>query len=247
MCNRVLMMLAAAFCSAAGSPVLAADMAVPRAVPPLVIYNWNGFYLGGHIGYGWASRDAEIFDPTGAPLVSGSTGGSSLIGGAQIGYNFALTPQWILGIEADYSGSSMGSTAIGAPAFGQRVANIDSFGTIRARVGYAWDRFLVFGTGGYGWAHEAITRTQQTGTVNAAVPGTVEESAAMVPGWSAGIGFEWGVSPGWALRAEYLHLGLNSQHFPFSISGQSIQATASVDVVRGGVNYIFNIGGPRSY
>ena len=239
------MVLAAAFCSAASTTVLAADMAVPRMSLPPLLYNWSGFYLGAHIGYGWDNRDAEIFDPTGAPLVSGSTNGSSLIGGVQIGYNFALTPQWILGIEADYSGARMGSTAIGAPAFGQRENSIDGFGTIRARVGYAWDRFLVFGAGGFGWAHEVLTRTQQIGIVNAAFPGTVEESAATVPGWSAGIGFEWGVSPGWALRAEYLHLGLNSQHFSFPMAGQSIQATASVDVVRAGVNYIFNIGGPR--
>jgi high affinity Mn2+ porin len=105
---------------------------------------------------------------------------------------------------------------------------------------------MVFGSGGFGWAHEVMTRTQQIGTVNAAIPGTSEESGATVPGWSAGAGIEWGVSPGWVLRAEYLHLGLNSQHFAFPASGQSIQATASIDVVRGGVSYLFNIG-PRSY
>src|SRR5690348_5236059 len=127
MCNRVLIVLAVAFCSAASNGVLAADIAVPRIVPPPLVYNWSGFYLGAHIGYGWDNRDAEIFDPTGALVASGSTNGSSLIGGAQIGYNFALTPQWILGIEADYSGTSMGGTAIGAPAFGLRVNNIDGF------------------------------------------------------------------------------------------------------------------------
>ncbi|HXX07451.1 MAG TPA: outer membrane beta-barrel protein [Pseudolabrys sp.] len=245
--NRVLMLLAAAFCSTASGSVFAADMAVPRANPPPFIYNWSGFYLGAHIGYGWDHRDAEIFDSTGASLVSGSTQGSRVLGGAQIGINFAVAPQWIVGIEADYSGTNMGSTAIDGPAFGQRENNIDSFGTVRARVGYAWDRFLIFGSGGFGWAHEVLTRTQQIGTVNNAIPGTIEEVGATVPGWSAGLGLEWGVSPGWALRAEYLHLDLTSKDFAFVAAGQSIQATARIDAVRLGVNYIFNVGGPRAY
>ena len=92
-----------------------------------------------------------------------------------------------------------------------------------------------------------ITRTQVTGTVNQAVQGTAEDAAAFAPGWAAGLGLEWGVQPGWTLRAEYLHLDLASQSFAFPAAAQSIQSAARIDAFRFGVNYIFNVGGPRTY
>src|SRR5262249_10113122 len=142
----------------------------------------------------------------------------------------------------------MGAT-VSDPNFnlGQRDNKIDGFGTARVRIGYAWNRLMAYGTGGFGWAHEMITRTQVVGTVNGAIPGTAEEASTIAPGWAAGLGFEWAVQPNWTLRAEYLHLDLASQSFSFPASGQSIQSTARIDAFRFGVNYIFNVGGPRAY
>ena len=245
--NRVLMLLAAVFCSAASNSVLAADMSVPRGSSPPFVYNWSGFYLGAHVGYAWAQREASVSDTTGMLWALDSTHTSSLIGGGQIGYNFALTPQWILGVEADVSFSSLGSTTVNAANLGQRVDNIDDFGTLRGRIGYAWDRFLIYGTGGFAWAHEVNTRTQQTGTVNNAVPGTIEEHGTLASGWTAGLGVEWGVSPGWVLRAEYLHLDFGNQTFSFNAAGQRIDASVNAEVVRVGASYLFNFGPRPAY
>lgn len=247
--KRVLTLLAAMVVSAAGGDsAFSADiLSPPRSAALPLVYDWSGFYLGGHIGYAWDQRDADVFGPAGNFLVSGSTNGSSAIGGGQIGYNFAFGPRWIFGLEADYSGGALGGTAIGDPTLGQRENKIDSFGTARARIGYAWGRFMAYGTGGFAWAHENMTRTQQSGTVNAAIPGIIEEATAFAPGWAAGLGFEWGVSPGWTLRAEYMHLDLAAQNFTFPQAGQSIEASARINAFRLGVNYIFNVGGPRTY
>jgi len=247
--KRVLTLLAAVVVSAAsGDSTLAADiLSPPRASPMPLVYDWSGFYLGGHIGYAWDQRDNDIYGPTGSFLASGATNGGSVLGGVQIGYNFMLSPRWVLGIEADYSGASGNMGGSTTDAFGQRDNKIDSFGTARVRIGYAWSTLMAYGTGGFAWAHEMITRTQVTGTVNQAFPGTVEDSASLAPGWTAGLGFEWAVQPNWSLRAEYLHLDLATQSFSFPAAGQSIQSGARIDAFRFGVNYIFNVGGPRTY
>jgi opacity protein-like surface antigen len=212
-----------------------------------LVYDWSGFYLGGHIGYALDHRQSGIFDQTGSLVGSVSTITSGLIGGAQIGFNYAVTPAWILGLEADFTAASLTNTAEDSPVLGRRENKTADFGTIRTRIGYAWNRFMVYGTGGYAWAHEEIIRSQQAGTVNFAVPGTIESSAGTVSGWAAGVGLEWGVSPGWTLRAEYLHLDLGSRSFAFPTAAQQIDASAQIDAVRVGVNYIFNIGGSRPY
>src|SRR5215472_10203853 len=117
--------------AAASGPATAADLPfAPSYAPPG--YVWDGFYFGAHVGGATDHRDATIFSiATGANLASGSTKASGVIGGAQIGFNWTVVPQWVLGIEADVSGSDLHSTAIGAPAFGQRDSDIEAFGTVR--------------------------------------------------------------------------------------------------------------------
>jgi len=246
--NRVITALAAAFASAAsGGFVLAADLSRPNITPPPFVYNWNGFYLGGHVGYAWARGDGQMSDQTGASLGSDSIATHGLIGGAQIGFNYAVAPSWVLGLEADFTGARLNTTTLNSAIAGQREYRLSDFGTVRGRIGYAWERLMIYGTGGYAWAHEEIVRTQVIGQVNAAFPGIIESDSGLLSGWTAGIGAEWGVSPGWTLRAEYLHLDLGSRPFTFPAAGQQIAASAQIDLVRFGVNYIFNLAGPRPY
>lgn len=128
--------------------------------------------------------------------------------------------------------ASLRSISVGASDFGARENKIDGFGTVRGRFGYAWDRFLVYGTGGYAWAHQEINRTQQIGTINGATPGTVESTSSITSGWTAGGGLEWAITPNWSFRAEYLHLDFASQSFAFPLAGQRIDATAKINVAR---------------
>ena len=247
--KRVFTLLAAVAASAAsGDSVLAADiLSAPKMTAFPLVYNWSGFYLGGHIGYAWARSDGQLFDQNGMSIGSESVSPRGLIGGAQIGFNYAVTPSWVLGLEADFTGARLNTTTLNSIVTGQHEYRLSDFGTVRGRVGYAWDRLMVYGTGGYAWAHEEIVRTQIIGQVNSAIPGTIESDSGLLSGWTAGIGAEWGVSPGWTVRAEYLHLGLGTRPFTFTAAAQQVDASAQIDLVRFGVNYIFNLGGARPY
>jgi opacity protein-like surface antigen len=244
-------LLAVGACAAAtgGNFASAADLSLtpiykaPAAPAP---YDWTGFYVGGHIGGAWDHRDGSVFDEAaGAFLTSGSTRSSGLTGGGQAGFNYPLSRNWIAGLEADISAADLQSSANGAPAFGERDNKIDTFGTVRGRFGYTWNNVLLYGTGGFAWAHEQLARTQQIGADNLATPGTVESPSGIGTGWVAGGGIEWGITPNWVARLEYLHLDLGSQSFTFPLAAQRVDATATIDAVRLGLNYKFNWGWPR--
>lgn len=244
-------LLAAGVCAAAsgGDFASAADLSLapiyktPAAPTP---YDWTGFYAGGHIGGAWDRRDGSVFDAaTGVFLTSGSAQSSNLTGGGQVGFNYALSRNWIAGLEADISAADLQSSAIGATAFGEPDNKINAFGTVRGRFGYAWNNVWLYGTGGFAWAHEQLARTQQIGTVNLATPGTQESASGIGTGWVAGGGIEWGITPNWVARLEYLHLDLGSQSVTFPLAAQRVDATSTIDTVRLGLNYKFNWGWPR--
>src|SRR3954464_4507439 len=94
---------------------LAADMARPvyKAPPAGVLpaaYDWTGFYIGGHVGYGWGQKDLRhTFGPNAPSTTQG------FLGGGQVGYNYQIG-QYLLGVEADgsWSGIKGGTTALGA-------------------------------------------------------------------------------------------------------------------------------------
>src|SRR5258705_119466 len=131
---------------------LAADLPVRPYAPPVVAplgYNWNGFYIGAHLGGAWASRD---FNQTiaGAALVeAGTNKPSGIMGGGQVGYNWQVAPNWLLGVEADVSGADLkdtvsttspggpgGGAGIGAFAVNEGHLTID---TVRAGVNFLFN------------------------------------------------------------------------------------------------------------
>ena len=135
--------------------------------------------------------------------------GNGIIGGAQVGYNLQLAPSWVIGVEADISGTGIrGSsfapvTLAGVPALGGRThymsKEIEWLGTVRGRLGYTWDRWMVYATGGVAWAHaggDLIPRNvQQIGNARGSHSSTKT-------GWTAGGGIEWAFGGNWTARAE---------------------------------------------
>jgi outer membrane immunogenic protein len=80
----------------------AADMDLPLKAPPLVTYDWTGFYVGANVGYSWGQWDASSnqgifnFESTSAsPRLDG------WLGGIQAGYNWQLSNPWVVGLEGD--------------------------------------------------------------------------------------------------------------------------------------------------
>jgi outer membrane immunogenic protein len=235
------------FASTAMASALAADIGaapVYKAQPMPPAFNWNGFYVGGHLGGAWAS-DTVVQSNRVAPFSSTNVSSFGVVGGGQVGFNLVAVPNWLLGVEADISGTSLNGTATynGRAQFNEKV---DVFGTARGRVGYVANNWLFYGTGGLAWSDDTFTRTQVSASAaNTSPPlGDLRTNTATRIGWTAGGGIEWGFAHNWSARVEYLHLDLSDQNFSFNPANNVFRSIDEgrlrVDTVRAGVNYLFN-------
>jgi outer membrane immunogenic protein len=103
------------------------------------------------------------------------------------------------------------------------------FGTARGRLGYAWDRFMLYGTGGFAWAENDATVTG---------PGIAVSQSQTHTGWAAGAGIEWAFADRWSAKVEYMHLDLGSETYASNILG-GVSVDTQLDTVKFGVNYRF--------
>ena len=115
-----------------------------KAPPAYAPYNWSGLYIGGHLGYAWSDEDA-IFTGTG---LSGALDPSGFLAGGQIGVNWQVG-SWVFGVEGDMSWTG----ADGATSIAGATVTTDHnwYATLAGRLGFAWDRWLIYGKGGAAW------------------------------------------------------------------------------------------------
>jgi high affinity Mn2+ porin len=243
------------------SAAAAADLPAPLPVkaPPAQTFDWNGFYVGGHFGYATGSSDWSATQAGGAPLTgsldlynsfNAFNGNGSYFAGLQAGYNVALPSGLLLGIESDISApggpngisgnQNFSSAAVGLADFRDTVLQT---GTLRGRVGYTWGNWLVYGTGGFAWTRDQLTRTQLAGTAlgGGAMPGDSEAKLLWRLGWSTGIGAEWALAPNWSAKVEYLATGFGHRNAAFPTGGETFDSDLLLQSVRVGLNY--HIGG----
>jgi outer membrane immunogenic protein len=223
----------------------AADLSTPPAykapaIAPAPYYNWNGFYIGANIGGGFGDLNyGNTITATGVALAGNSANVAGVVGGGQIGYNYMMSPNFLIGFEADFSGANINGSTTAADGSTQHSFNTDWFGTVRGRAGLTWNNWLLYGTGGFAYGDEQVTRNQLTGTIGGAVPGTSEQVSATSTGWTAGGGIEWGIAQNWTARVEYLYVDLGTNSYSFPISGRTTTFDNAFNVVRFGVNYKF--------
>lgn len=216
-----------------GGPADAADAGFPIKAPPKAIYDWTGFYVGGHVGYGEAGFGAgsNPLQDQGAFLPHSATG---LIGGFQLGYNRQLANRVVLGIEAD----STFTSPTDGPALARSLApfhtTIDYVGTVRGRIGYAFDRFMPFVTGGIAWGHTHINVNDGDGVTSLFPVGHYQA------GWTAGLGLEYAVSGNWTAKAEYDYVDLSRKAYDLTGFGLgSINVDPRIHLFKLGLNYQF--------
>jgi len=241
----------------------AADMPVKGPVAAPVAYNWTGFYVGGNVG--WVSQrdsgDSTFNDPGPGVFTtqSNSVTGSSAIGGLQAGYNWQIN-RWVLGIEGDWDwanpktsfcrntdrdGPACSDTDLGFLTLNSKTVWL---ATLRGRVGYTWDRFLVYGTGGVAWGKVDSSINANCLVAGCGFSSTVQNTTGSFSntkaGWVAGAGIEAMLTANWTARVEYLHVDLgtisNTLNLPLS-APQSVNWSHKVteDIVRVGANYKF--------
>ena len=214
-----------------GHAASAADLAIPPPPPPPP--SWTGFYVGAHAGAAWQkAADWNFNDPNGilgfADLNSAAKPALGGVGGFQAGYNWQFATAWVVGVEGDFSWTSLSDQRTVGPISGvvpflvpllgsatnvQMSANTEWLASARAKVGFTgWlNNTMFYATGGVAWANIeyagqftcasglcGITRTSVT---------SFNETKT---GWVAGAGAEWMATPNILLRAEYLYYAFNS-------------------------------------
>jgi outer membrane immunogenic protein len=221
----VIVVLAVAGAGGFASLASAQQRSAPVAV---VASNWSGLYVGGHAGYGWSGDPHLSMTDTirlGNPLpyflqpIDIGNHASGAAGGLQIGYNWNFAPQWLVGLEADWSwtglkaGGSVGpliefdnTVALGTSA--TLHTDVRGIGSIRGRVGYTQPTWMAYATGGWALADLRFTGDIVCPTGICAGPDThAPVSASRIrSGWVVGGGVEFkGAASPWIFGVEYLH------------------------------------------
>ena len=246
---KKLLLGSVAIVAVAAAPASASDLNTPpvymKAPAMAPLYDWTGFYIGGHAAYSWSHSNGQTMDTANGRLfLPSSSNGSRFHGGGQIGYDYMLPSRIVLGIVGTItSGSHNSSTNVGFKEISTSDGKTDYSGNVRGRLGYAFDTWLLYGTGGWGWSQASSTRTQVTGTVGNAVPGTVETVSTSTSGWVVGGGLDYALAKNWDVFAEYRYSPRN-QTITFPIAQRSSTISTSNNTIEAGINWRFNWGAP---
>jgi opacity protein-like surface antigen len=239
-------------------------------LPQSVAHNWTGFYVGGFTGVNWGSAQWSSLDNGSA--IGNHFGG--LLGGLGAGYNFQVGP-WVYGFEGDFgwtnargartspngtdgtvftqgigpSPFAIGSTPICTTRIDISCQNsLDSLATFTGRLGYAWDRILVYAKGGGAWmsgnnrtfdnyfVNGSIIPNLGVGPICHCVLGSASDNRF---GWALGAGLEYAYSSNWSVKMEYLYLGFGSRQLTFS-DGERWKISDNFSEVKLGINYHFS-------
>jgi outer membrane immunogenic protein len=264
LCQLLLSCAAWAGCLTASA--FAADLSISRA-PVYAPFTWSGLYGGVNVGYGWGDPQITSLITSFVESAPGVTGASSAasgtsnsarsaLGGFQAGFNLQ-TGSWVYGLETDLSVTKLqaatpvivtsssafaGSDAASLQTTSSATASIDWFGTLRARLGFAWDRTLIYGTGGFSYGLVRLTdgaffngfAAQPTGG-SVAFSGTGGPQESVVKGgWTAGGGIDYAYTNNIILSFTYMHVDLGSDTvFSKFKRPNNILGGASTTVVRG--------------
>jgi outer membrane immunogenic protein len=209
MSSRIVWGAVAALVAGWAGAAQAADLSYGSRAPytvnqPLNSYSWAGPYLGGNLGYDWGTVSYNPTKPSG------------FSGGVQGGYNWQQPGPLVFGVEGDIQLSSADDT------FAPWKFSNPWFGTVRGRVGYAFNNVLFYGTGGLAF-----------GELRADTFGLTETHTNA--GWTVGVGTEVGLAQNWSAKIEYLYVDLASDNF--TITG--VSNAYRFGLVRAGVNYHF--------
>ncbi|PZR95168.1 MAG: hypothetical protein DI537_05130 [Stutzerimonas stutzeri] len=241
-----------------------APAAAPVASAP---YSWTGFYIGGNLGaIGGTKNGAGFNGSSDGDFADGFVGNrintSNKVGalfGPVIGYNYQISPSFVLGAEADYgwtnaeNRASFSNTIEVFPGVAYYNVNaktrtqLDSFGSVRGRIGYlVTPNLMLYGTGGLAFgsvknsAHVVDTLAVPAGI--ATFSDVTAKSTKTKVGWTAGVGAEYALNRNWSVKAEYLYANLGKTNVSFPGAGLynfTTKTRNEYQLFRAGLNYRF--------
>jgi outer membrane immunogenic protein len=217
------LLISTAALGAANAADLPAAKPAPIPMQPVpTAYDWSGFYAG--IDAGWAWAWSHWSDPIAGSSRARSNGG--LVGG-HLGYNWQRGSV-VFGLETDAAWADISGNANAGMAFcatGPCDMKQNWIGTTRGRIGYAFNNWMPYLTGGAAY-----------GDVHTNLPWGSTSSTRL--GWSAGAGLEVGLNRNWSARLEYLHLDLGTASLFNAASGVSnVSIPVKDDLLRAGISY----------
>ena len=237
---RRCLLLSAASVAFAGS-AFAADLGTPMpykapmVAPP--IFSWTGCYIGGSVGGGFGQTtmtdDIGFVAPAGS---SASTDTSGVVGGGQVGCNYQFSSV-VIGAEGQFLASGIrGDSNLSVGGFPETIhSSTDWLTSATGRLGWAWDRWMLYAKGGPAWTHDHYEW---------AAPGFADLTDTETRiGWTVGGGLEWAFWNNWSVRVEYDFYDFGNKTFSFGDSvsglGTPIDVKNTISTVTLGVNYRF--------
>jgi outer membrane immunogenic protein len=211
----------------------AADVPVVKASPALAVYGWTGIYAGASLGYGWMKTDWT--DPLGPPFNAGSHTATGWLGGLQFGANYQFGGV-VVGVEGQFAPAKLTGSHISLVDLADTLTTeIDWTANVTARLGYAFDRALIYGKGGAAWVRDAPVKIDL---------GIIEGMATTTrSGWLLGAGVEYALDSNWSARLEYDYIGLGTERVALINPAGGPAAPFDIDrklqIVTLGVNYRF--------
>jgi outer membrane immunogenic protein len=243
--------------SAVAAPAFAQK---PQGTPPADF--WSGWYVGGNVGGSWGDTKlrTQVTPGSGAGAISSgdaaaiaaashdTSNKAGFTGGAQGGYNYIYNNMWLFGVEGDIGGMDIRSTSTKPIASTVTPGTVYTLNqevtsgwliTVRPRVGYVYNRYMVYGTIGFAWSNLKYAASI---SANNGLPTLATDSSATKTGWAGGLGVAYAYSPNWHLRGEWLYADLgHANAATLSRSTATIRPDDNVaaNLVRVGVDYRF--------
>jgi outer membrane immunogenic protein len=214
-------------------PALGADLGARApyyqkapAYVPAPIYNWTGFYIGGHVGGAFSS------DNNFSGLATGNNSNGRFLGGLQVGADYQFAPSWVLGVQGQYSWLS-GSVGAVFPLGYAYTNNQRGLGSITGRFGYTWGPGMAYVKGGYAYSDNNEKVTLLGAPVAFAITGDHRN------GYTVGAGLEYMFAPNWSANVEYQYYNFGNATIVTPALGSF---TTDDHTVKAGINYRFNWG-----
>jgi len=213
-------------------PALAADLgAAPRTytkAPAYAqpIYNWTGFYIGGHIGGAFSGSNSL-------------QGDTRFLGGIQGGADYQFANNWVIGAEVQYSWMNNSNSGVLFPGGTLVSSNSDQLGSVTGRLGYSFGPALLYAKGGYAWKDsDNLTATL------AGVPVAFTTTGNTRDGYTVGAGLEYMFAPNWSAKVEYQYYNFGSTTFLTGAGLAGARFNDDEHTVKAGLNYRFNWANP---
>ncbi|GAK69304.1 hypothetical protein RRU01S_04_01260 [Agrobacterium rubi TR3 = NBRC 13261] len=209
----------------AASTAMAADAVYEVPQAPIAndapLFSWSGFTVGVQGGYGWNNQDVSI---PGSGLGDASADFDGAVLGGFVGYNHQFSNNWVVGLEADFD-KNWGDDSVTLVAPVSLDYGFDWQGSVRGRVGYAFDRALFYGTAGWAYARGY-----------AEVPGIIDEKETF-NGYTVGVGLDYAFTDMVFGRVEYRYTDFGDKDFNFG--GGTLNSDIDQHAVRVGLGVKF--------